>query len=163
MRTISDVVFHTHIADHQLFGCVVAGRAEFTADHFVCEENTKWLLPIPAPLPKPCYITVWLKAEGLMAIQGTGKTVAIYANIKGLLPAVARAPLRQCLAFGPKGHIQQDALCILLPRPSAISGAAKDHRPDLVVIVTGAWAASPIHLLLTQGGAGFHFRGGGGQ
>ena len=71
------------MADHQLFGCLVAGRAEFTAEHFVCEDNTKWLLSVPAPVPKPCYITVWLKAEGLKAIQGTGKTVAIYANVKG--------------------------------------------------------------------------------
>eukprot|EP00667_Euglena_gracilis_P018233 EG_transcript_19338 len=68
---------------HNLFGFIVAGRPEYLADEFRCEENRKWLINIPSPVNKPCQVAVWLTSEGLRAIDGTGKTVAVYGNIKG--------------------------------------------------------------------------------
>jgi len=61
----------------------VAGRPEYLAQEFKCEENRKWLIHVPSPIPKPCNIAVWLTAEGIRAIEGTGKTVAVYGNMKG--------------------------------------------------------------------------------
>lgn len=73
---------------HNLFGFIVAGRPEYLADEFRCEENRKWLINIPSPVNKPCQVAVWLTSEGLRAIDGTGKTVAVYGNIKGLCSTV---------------------------------------------------------------------------
>jgi len=66
-----------------IYGFLVNGKAEFHSEEFKCEDNRKWLLTVLNPVPKPCSICAWLTHEGLRAINGTGKVVAIYGNIRG--------------------------------------------------------------------------------